>query len=207
MVDGRGCFLEALRLEIIHHVTVVALVNFARLLMEGVSGVHQGVLHVHGVLTNTEIHGVGVKCVTERTLLNRLLRTLHVLVTERLETISVLHIDLIKVRKWHMCPILRLYYHIRWITVILTSIIDSVFIQKSLSPCNIHITIRLLEHAGVWPLTLGIIPLHDLNTPESCLGPFLMFLFLLLLLGNNLLPSDIVIKVTHMWITCHFNFI
>ena len=59
------------------------------------------------------------------TLLDALLFPLHILVTEWLEAVTILHVDLVEIWQRHMSSVLRLNDHVRRVALILASVIDS----------------------------------------------------------------------------------
>ena len=99
--------------------------DFSWLLVESVSGVDQSMLHVYRIFTSSIVHAVALKSVAIWTMLNTLLSTFHVLISERLKTVPSLHVDLVKVRKGNMGSILRLDHHIGRITLMLASVNNS----------------------------------------------------------------------------------
>ena len=99
--------------------------DFSWLLVESVSGVDQSMLHVYRIFASPIVHAVALKSVAIWTMLNTLLSTFHILISEWLKTVPSLHVDLVKVRKGNMGSILRLDHHVRRITLMLASVNNS----------------------------------------------------------------------------------
>ena len=131
--------------------------HFPWLLVESVSGINHSVLHVDCILTSSVVHCICLQSVAIGTFLDALLSPLHILVTKWLETVTILHVYLVKIWKRHMSSVLRFDDHVWRVTLMLASVIYSFILQESLSPGNIHITISLLEKASLWLCVLLVI--------------------------------------------------
>ena len=179
--------------------------HFPWLLVESVSGINQSMLHVDCILTSSVVHCICLQSVTIGTLLDTLLSPLHILVTKWLEAVTILHVYLVKIWQRHMSSVLRLDDHVRRVTLMLASVIDSFLLQESLSPGDIHITICFLENACLWPYFPLVISSRGSDAFKAYLLSILIIFPLLLFLSNDLLPSNSIIKVTHMLSLIHIS--
>lgn len=98
--------------------------DLSGLLMESMCWIHHSVLHVHRVFTCAVVHRVVLHGISIRTVLDFLLVSNHVLITEWAERIPVFHVNLVEIGQRDMCSIVRLDHHIWWVALMLARVVD-----------------------------------------------------------------------------------